>query len=101
ERVTPGLVPGVHVSTNANGREARQRHCVHVQSTFEPAAPWIPVTRTGMTSVGVADDVLPQAATAARRIAPRPPQRGCSRVGHFKCRDGEHAISMGPERSEE
>ncbi|MEM7776991.1 MAG: hypothetical protein AAF732_15415, partial [Pseudomonadota bacterium] len=40
----------------------------------------------------------PQAAPAARRVAPPPPQRGCSRVGHFTCRDGGYAISMGPGR---
>ncbi|MEM7778508.1 MAG: hypothetical protein AAF732_23255, partial [Pseudomonadota bacterium] len=31
-------------------------------------------------------------------VAPRPPQRGCSRVGHFTCREGGYAISMGPGR---
>ncbi|MEM7774261.1 MAG: hypothetical protein AAF732_01530, partial [Pseudomonadota bacterium] len=69
-RVTPGLVPGVHVSANANGRETRQRHGPRVQPTSEPAELWIPVTSTGMTPVDVADDVLSQAAPAARRVAP-------------------------------
>ncbi|MEM7777955.1 MAG: hypothetical protein AAF732_20375, partial [Pseudomonadota bacterium] len=117
--------PGVHVSAISNGREARQRHGPRVQSTSEPAELWIPVTSTGMTPVGVADreresficavrtlaglrlergpfcEHGSQAAPAARRVAPRPPQRGFSRVGHFKYRDGVFAISRGPERSEE
>ncbi|MEM7775545.1 MAG: hypothetical protein AAF732_08035, partial [Pseudomonadota bacterium] len=45
-----------------------------------------------------ASRLAPQAANAARRVAPPAPQLGCSRVGHLKCRDGEHAISMGPGR---